>query len=94
MATVILQDLGIIEVSVGTAAAFRKAINDNFELLQNASQQLQDMVGPWDAATNKTINERLYGNSKIYIGTKEEYQNAVGSGLQMIKGDMWFEVIK
>jgi hypothetical protein len=52
------------------------------------------MVGNWDFSNNGTIKERLYKNSKLYIGTEIQYENDVDSGLQFRAGDIWLEVVE
>lgn len=95
MATVILQDLNeIITVPVGTASAFREAINNNFTVLKDASQQLQNMVGKWDETEKGTIYKRLLKSSKLYIGAQSEYEEDVKDGLEMCAGDIWFKVLE
>ena len=99
MAAVIFEDLGmIIQVPVGTATAFRQAINNNFTVLKNSSKQLQDIVGQWNSThiapkVDKTISQRLYGSNKLYVGTQTQYNSAISAGLDMIQNDVWFKVI-
>lgn len=91
MATVVLQDLSkVIAVPVGTAAKFRGQINDNFAVLKDASQQLQNMVGEWDETEIGTIATRLFNNKKVCCGNEEAYDNSIAKGLVMEEGDFWF----
>ena len=91
MATVILQDLSkVIAVPVGTAASFRGQINNNFTVLKNASQQLQNMVGEWDETEEGTIATRLFKNKKICCGNEAAYDSSVANGLILEDGDFWF----
>lgn len=95
MATVVLQDLSVvISVPLGTAAKFRGQINDNFTVLKDASQQLQNMVGEWDETDKGTITERLKNNSKLYIGTQDSYNIDIEQGLQLYSGDIWFKILE
>ena len=95
MATVVLQDLSkVITVPLGTAAKFRGQINDNFTVLKDASQQLQNMVGEWDETEKGTIYKRLLKSSKLYVGTQNEYESDMGDGLEMYAGDVWFKILE
>ena len=91
MATVVLQDLNkVVTVSVGTAAKFRGEINNNFTVLKDASQQLQNMVGEWDETRKGTIATRLFENRKVCCGNESEYESSISDGLILEDGDFWF----